>query len=86
MTAVPGRAAYWDCLSGVTSCRPHEVTLEPGLTAAFRYTVTEADTAAAPGSEEVLVLATPRRIRVQRWSARRIGLCAAILGLVARRS
>jgi hypothetical protein len=47
--------------------------------------VTEADIAAALGSEEVPVLATPRRIRVQRWSARRIGLWAVILGLVARR-
>ena len=34
--------------------------LEPGLEAAFRYTVTEADTAAAVGSGEVPVLATPR--------------------------
>jgi hypothetical protein len=36
------------------------MTLEPGLEAAFRYTVTEADTAAALGSGEVPVLATPR--------------------------
>ena len=36
------------------------MTLEPGLKAAFRYTVTEADTAAAVGSGEVPVLATPR--------------------------
>jgi fluoroacetyl-CoA thioesterase len=36
------------------------MTLEPGLQAAFRYTVTEADTAAAVGSGEVPVLATPR--------------------------
>src|ERR687892_445775 len=36
------------------------MTLEPGLQAAFRYTVTEADTAAAIGSGEVPVLATPR--------------------------
>jgi fluoroacetyl-CoA thioesterase len=36
------------------------MTLEPGLDAAFRYTVTEADTAAAVGSGEVPVLATPR--------------------------
>jgi fluoroacetyl-CoA thioesterase len=36
------------------------MTLEPGLEAAFRYTVTEADTAAAVGSGEVPVLATPR--------------------------
>jgi len=36
------------------------MTLEPGLRAAFRCTVTEADTAAALGSGEVPVLATPR--------------------------
>ena len=36
------------------------MTLEPGLQAAFRYTVTEADTAAAVGSGDVPVLATPR--------------------------
>jgi fluoroacetyl-CoA thioesterase len=36
------------------------MALEPGLEAAFRYTVTEADTAAALGSGEVPVLATPR--------------------------
>jgi hypothetical protein len=36
------------------------MTLEPGLQAAFRHTVTEADTAAAIGSGEVPVLATPR--------------------------
>ena len=36
------------------------MTLEPGLQAAFGYTVTEADTAAAIGSGEVPVLATPR--------------------------
>jgi fluoroacetyl-CoA thioesterase len=36
------------------------MTLEPGLTAAFRYTVTEADTAVAVGSGQVPVLATPR--------------------------
>jgi fluoroacetyl-CoA thioesterase len=36
------------------------VTLEPGLRAAFRCTVTGADTAAALGSGEVPVLATPR--------------------------
>jgi fluoroacetyl-CoA thioesterase len=36
------------------------MTLEPGLEATFRYTVTEADTAAAVGSGEVPVLATPR--------------------------
>src|SRR5919204_6464969 len=36
------------------------MTLEPGLEAAFRYTVTGADTAAALGSGEVPVLATPR--------------------------
>jgi fluoroacetyl-CoA thioesterase len=36
------------------------MTLEPGLEAGFRYTVTEADTAAAVGSGEVPVLATPR--------------------------
>jgi predicted thioesterase len=34
--------------------------LTPGLEAAFRYTVTAADTAAAVGSGEVPVLATPR--------------------------
>ena len=36
------------------------MTLEPGLQAAFRYIMTEADTAAAVGSGEVPVLATPR--------------------------
>jgi fluoroacetyl-CoA thioesterase len=36
------------------------MTLEPGLRATFRYTVTGADTAAAVGSGEVPVLATPR--------------------------
>jgi fluoroacetyl-CoA thioesterase len=36
------------------------MALEPGLEAVFRYTVTEADTAAALGSGEVPVLATPR--------------------------
>src|SRR5215208_4019149 len=36
------------------------MTLEPGLEATFRYTVTEADTAAAVGSGDVPVLATPR--------------------------
>jgi fluoroacetyl-CoA thioesterase len=35
------------------------MTLEPGLRAALRCTVTEADTAAALGSGEVPVLATP---------------------------
>jgi fluoroacetyl-CoA thioesterase len=35
------------------------MTLAPGLKAAFRYTVTEADTAAALGSGEVPVLGTP---------------------------
>jgi fluoroacetyl-CoA thioesterase len=38
------------------------MTLEPGLAAAFRYTVTEADTAAAVSSGEVPVLATPRAL------------------------
>jgi fluoroacetyl-CoA thioesterase len=36
------------------------MTLEPGLEAAFRYTVTEADTAAAVGSGTCRVLVTPR--------------------------
>ena len=36
------------------------MALAPGLEAAFRYTVTGADTAAAVGSGEVPVLATPR--------------------------
>jgi predicted thioesterase len=36
------------------------MTLEPGLEATFRHTVTEADTAAAVGSGELSVLATPR--------------------------
>jgi fluoroacetyl-CoA thioesterase len=36
------------------------VPLSPGLEAAFRYTVAGADTAAAIGSGEVPVLATPR--------------------------
>jgi fluoroacetyl-CoA thioesterase len=36
------------------------MTLEPGLEATFRHTVTEADTAAAVGSGELPVLATPR--------------------------
>jgi hypothetical protein len=35
------------------------MTLEEGLQPAFWYTVTEADTAAALGSGEVPVLATP---------------------------
>jgi len=34
--------------------------LQPGLRAAFDYTVTEADTAAAQGSGDVPVLGTPR--------------------------
>src|SRR5215208_2231118 len=34
----------------------------PGLEATFRHTVTEADTAAAAGSGEVPVLATPRAL------------------------
>ena len=36
------------------------MALAPGLEAAFRYTVAGADTAAAVGSGEVPVLATPR--------------------------
>jgi fluoroacetyl-CoA thioesterase len=36
--------------------------LEPGLRAAFRYTVTEADTAVALGSGEVPALGTPRAL------------------------
>jgi predicted thioesterase len=36
------------------------MTLEPGLRAAFHYAVTGADTAAAVGSGQVPVLATPR--------------------------
>ena len=36
------------------------MTLDPGLAAAFRHTVSEADTALAVGSGEVPVLATPR--------------------------
>jgi len=36
------------------------VALAPGLEAAFRHTVTEADTAVAVGSGDVPVLATPR--------------------------
>ena len=36
------------------------MALEPGLRAAFRYTVTGPDTAAAVGSGQVPVLATPR--------------------------
>jgi fluoroacetyl-CoA thioesterase len=36
------------------------MSLEPGLRAAFRYTVTGDDTAAAVGSGQVPVLATPR--------------------------
>ena len=38
------------------------MALEPGLEAAFRYAVTAADTAAAVGSGEVPVLATPRAL------------------------
>ena len=38
------------------------MALEPGLEAAFRYIVTEADTAAAVGSGDVPVLATPRAL------------------------
>ena len=37
------------------------MTLQPGLRAAFRYTVTEADTAVALGSGEVPVLAVGDR-------------------------
>jgi fluoroacetyl-CoA thioesterase len=36
------------------------MTLAPGLEAPFRYTMTEADTAATVGSGDVAVLATPR--------------------------
>jgi fluoroacetyl-CoA thioesterase len=36
------------------------MTLEPGLQVTLRHTVAEADTAAALGSGEVPVLATPR--------------------------
>lgn len=36
------------------------MTLEPGLAAALRYTVAEADTASAVGSGEMPVLGTPR--------------------------
>jgi len=38
------------------------MTLEPGLRAAFPYTVAEADTAVALGSGEVPVLGTPRAV------------------------
>jgi fluoroacetyl-CoA thioesterase len=44
------------------------MTLEPGLQAAFRHTVTEADTAAAVGSGEVPVLATPRVLALAEWA------------------
>jgi hypothetical protein len=44
---------------GVCAAWVRGMTLEPGLPAAFRYTVTEDETAAALGSGEVPVLATP---------------------------
>jgi fluoroacetyl-CoA thioesterase len=44
------------------------MTLEPGLRAAFRYTVAGADTAAAVGSGEVPVLATPRVLALAEWA------------------
>jgi fluoroacetyl-CoA thioesterase len=49
-------------LASTITCRPERevVGVEPGLEAAFGYTVTEADTAVAVGSGEVPVLATPR--------------------------
>ena len=42
------------------------MTLEPGLEAAFRYTVTEADPVTALDSEELPVVATPRVLALGR--------------------
>jgi fluoroacetyl-CoA thioesterase len=50
--------AAW-CRAVAVRAQGWAMTLEPGLEAAFGYTVTEADTAAAVGSGEVPVLATP---------------------------
>jgi fluoroacetyl-CoA thioesterase len=44
------------------------MTPEPGLEAVFAYTVTEADTAAAVGSGDVPVLATPRVLALAEWA------------------
>jgi hypothetical protein len=44
------------------------MTLEAGLEAAFRYTVTEADRAAALGGGEVPMLATPRVLALAEWA------------------
>jgi hypothetical protein len=44
--------------SGDRAAKGWPMTLEPGLAAAFGYTMTEADTAAAIGSGQVPVLAT----------------------------
>jgi fluoroacetyl-CoA thioesterase len=49
--------------------------LEPGRRATFRYTVTDADTAAAVGSGEVPVLATPRVLALAVASSSR---CASV--------
>jgi fluoroacetyl-CoA thioesterase len=54
------------------------MTLEPGLEATFRYTVTEADTAAAVGSGQVPVLATPRVLALAEQAT-----VAAVAGVLA---
>jgi fluoroacetyl-CoA thioesterase len=54
------------------------MTLEPGLEAALRYTVTGADTAVALGSGEVPVLATPRALALAEQAT-----VAAVAGVLA---
>ena len=56
--------------------------LQPGLRAAFDYTVTEADTAAAQGSGDVPVLGTPRVLALAERATVRV---AALLEEVDRR-
>jgi fluoroacetyl-CoA thioesterase len=54
------------------------MTLEPGLRAAFPYTVAEADTAVALGSGEVPVLGTPRVVGLAEGAT-----VAAVAGVLA---
>src|SRR5215211_105297 len=54
------------------------MALAPGLEAAFRYTVTGADTAAAVGSGEVPVLATPRVVALAERAT--VAAVAAVAG------
>lgn len=51
------------------------VPLEPGLAASFAHVVTDADTAAAQGSGDVPVLATPRCVALAERAT-----CAAVAG------